>query len=145
VIGTFRDVESAERAYNSLAGRGYSEEDVNLLMPDETRKKYFDDEAKSGLGSKAMEGAGAGGAIGGTIGAVLGALAAVETSLAIPGLGIVIAGPIVAALAGAGAAAHRSARRGGHSRRPGETQRRRYQERRNRDGRQSSERRGCAG
>jgi uncharacterized protein YjbJ (UPF0337 family) len=103
VIGTFRDVESAERAYNSLAARGYSEEDVNLVMSDETRKKYFDENAKSGLGSKAMEGAGAGGAIGGTIGAILGALAAVGTSLAIPGLGIVIAGPIAAALAGAGA------------------------------------------
>jgi len=103
VIGTFRDVESAERAYNSLSGRGYTQEDINLLMSDETRKKYFGDKAKSGLGSKAMEGAGAGGAIGGTLGAILGALAAVGTSLAIPGLGIVIAGPIVAALAGAGA------------------------------------------
>jgi uncharacterized protein YjbJ (UPF0337 family) len=103
VIGTFRDVEGAERAYNSLAARGYSKEDVNLLMSDETRKKYFDDKTKSGLGSKAMEGAGAGGAIGGTIGAILAALAAVGSSLAIPGLGIVIAGPIVAALAGAGA------------------------------------------
>jgi uncharacterized protein YjbJ (UPF0337 family) len=103
VIGTFRDVESAERAYNLLAARGYSEEDVNLVMSEETRKKYFDDKAKSDLGSKAMEGAGAGGAIGGTIGAILGALAAVGTSLAIPGLGIVIAGPIAAALAGAGA------------------------------------------
>jgi uncharacterized protein YjbJ (UPF0337 family) len=97
VIGTFRDVEGAERAYNSLAARGYSKEDINLLMSDETRKKYFD------LGSKAMEGAGTGGAIGGTIGAILAALAAVGSSLAIPGLGIVIAGPIAAALAGAGA------------------------------------------
>jgi uncharacterized protein YjbJ (UPF0337 family) len=103
VIGTFRDVESAERAYNSLASRGYSKEDVNLLMSDETRKKHFGDKDKSGLGSKAMEGAGAGGAIGGTIGAILGALAAIGTSLAIPGIGIVITGPIVAALAGAGA------------------------------------------
>jgi uncharacterized protein YjbJ (UPF0337 family) len=103
VTGTFRDRESAERAYSSLTGRGYSQDDVNLLMSDDTRKKYFDNETRSGLGSKAMEGAGAGGAIGGTVGAILAALVAVGTSVAIPGLGIVIAGPIAAALAGAGA------------------------------------------
>src|SRR5689334_7603944 len=72
-------------------------------MSDETRKKYFDDDVTSDLGGKAMKGADAGGAIGGTLGAILAALAAVGTSLAIPGLGIVIAGPIAAALAGAGA------------------------------------------
>jgi len=103
VIGTFRDRESAERALNTLKVRGYSQDDVNLLMSAETRKKYFDDDTKSSLGNKAMEGAGAGGAIGGTLGAILSAVAAVGTNLAIPGLGIVIAGPIVAALAGAGA------------------------------------------
>ena len=103
VTGTFRDRESAERAYNSLTGRGYGKDDVNLLMSHDTRKKYFDDDVKTGLGSKAMEGAGAGGAIGGTVGAILAALVAVGTSVAIPGLGLVIAGPIAAALAGAGA------------------------------------------
>jgi uncharacterized protein YjbJ (UPF0337 family) len=103
VTGTFRDRDDAERAYCSLTDRGYTQNDVNLLMSDETRKKYFDDDVKSDLGSKAMEGAGAGGAIGGTLGAIIAALATVGTSLAIPGLGIVIAGPIAAALAGAGA------------------------------------------
>jgi hypothetical protein len=105
VTGTFRDRDSAERAYSSLTSRGYAQDDVNLLMSDDTRKRHFSDDTDSGLGSKALEGAGAGGAIGGTIGAVLAALAAVGTSIAIPGLGIVIAGPIAAALAGAGAGA----------------------------------------
>jgi hypothetical protein len=105
VTGTFRDRDSAERAYSSMASRGYSQDDVNLMMSDDTRKRYFSGDTDSGLGSKALEGAGAGGAIGGTIGAVLAALAAVGTSIAIPGLGIVIAGPIAAALAGAGAGA----------------------------------------
>jgi hypothetical protein len=76
---------------------------LNLLMSDETRKKYFDDDVKSDLGGKAMKGAGAGGAIGGALGAILAGLAAVGTSIPIPGLGIIIAGPIAAALAGAGA------------------------------------------
>jgi hypothetical protein len=105
VTGTFRDRENAERAYNSLGSRGYSKDDVNLLMSDDTRKKYFSDDADTKLGSKALEGAGAGGAIGGTVGAILAAVAAVGTTLAIPGLGIVIAGPIAAAPAGAGAGA----------------------------------------
>ncbi len=107
VTGTFRDRENAERAYNTLGSRGYSKDDVNLLMSDDTRKKHFSDDTDTdtGLGSKALEGAGAGGAIGGTVGAILAAVAAVGTTLAIPGLGIVIAGPIAAALAGAGAGA----------------------------------------
>ena len=50
------------------------------------------------LGSKAAEGAGVGGAIGGTVGAILAAIAAVGTTIAIPGLGLVIAGPLAAAI-----------------------------------------------
>jgi hypothetical protein len=49
-----------------------------------------------------MESAGVGGAIGVTAGAILAALAAIGTSIAIPGLGLIIAGPIAVALAGAG-------------------------------------------
>ena len=103
VTGLFRDRDSAERAYNALPARGYSERDINLAMSDETRKRYFSDKAQTELGNKAAEGAGVGGAIGATVGAIGAALAAVGTSLAIPGLGIVIAGPAAAALAGAGA------------------------------------------
>ncbi len=102
LTGTFKDRESAESAYNSLASRGYTKDDVNLLMSDDTRSRHFADD-DSALGTKAMEGAGTGGAIGGTIGAVLAAIAAVGTSIAIPGLGLVVAGPLAAALAGAGA------------------------------------------
>lgn len=38
-------------------------------------------------------------------GAVLGALVAAATAIAIPGLGLVVAGPIAGAIAGAGAGA----------------------------------------
>lgn len=102
--GTFRDRDSAERAYQSLSSRGYSKDDVNVLMSDDTRKRHFGDNTPdTDLGDKAMEGAGVGSAIGGTAGAVIGAIAAIGTSVALPGLGLVIAGPIAAALAGAGA------------------------------------------
>ncbi len=105
LTGMFRDRESAEKAYNSLTERGYTKDDVNLVMSDETRKKYFDkdDDVNTELGDKAMEKAGVGSAIGGTRGASVGAIAAIGTTLALPGLGLVIAGPVAAALAGAGA------------------------------------------
>ena len=102
VTGMFADRDSTERAYNALHERGYSKDDVNLVMSDETRKKHFADD-DSDLGSKAAEGAGKGSAIGGTIGAIAGVIAAIGTSVIIPGLGLVVAGPLAAGLAGAGA------------------------------------------
>jgi hypothetical protein len=104
LTGMFRDRDSAERAYNSLSSRGYTHDDVDIVMSDEARKRHFgDDTPDTELGSKALEGAGTGSAIGGTLGAIAGAIAAIGTTLVIPGLGLVVAGPIAAALAGAGA------------------------------------------
>jgi hypothetical protein len=74
-------------------------------MSDETRKKHFsDDGPETDLGNKALEGAAVGAGIGGTLGAILAGIAAVGT-LAIPGVGLIAAGPIAAALAGLGAGA----------------------------------------
>jgi hypothetical protein len=104
VTGLFRDRDSAEQAYGSLTERGYGQDDVNLVMSDETRKAHFAvDDRETELGSKALEGAATGAGIGGAVGATLAAIAAVGTTLALPGLGLLIAGPIAAALAGAGA------------------------------------------
>ena len=104
LTGMFRDRESTEHAYNTLHERGYTKDDINLIMSDETRKKHFSGDVKeTEIGTKAAEGAGKGSAIGSTVGAIVGIIAAIGTSLVIPGLGIVIAGPIAAGLAGAGA------------------------------------------
>ena len=105
VSGLFNDRDSAENAYQTLAARGYSKDDVTLVMSDETRKRLFsgDDSSSTELGNKAAEGAGIGAGVGGTIGAVLAGIAALGTSLVVPGLGLVVAGPLAAALAGAGA------------------------------------------
>lgn len=107
VTGLFRDRDSAERAYQSVTERGYTSDDVNLVMSDATRDRHFAQTGaiKTELGNKAAEGAGVGGAIGGTLGAIAAAVAAIGTTLAIPGLGLVIAGPVAAAVAGAGAGA----------------------------------------
>jgi hypothetical protein len=102
VTGLFRDRESAENAYRTIHTRGYDKDDVNLLMSEDTRNKYFKDKDESELGNKALEGAGAGAAIGGTLGAIVAALLAVGT-VVLPGVGLLVSGPIAAALAGAGA------------------------------------------
>lgn len=103
VTALFRDRQSAECAYRAISSRGYDKNDVNLMMSDETRQSQYAEGSDTELGSKAMEGTATGAGIGGTVGAVLGAIAAIGTSLALPGLGLLIAGPLAGALVGAGA------------------------------------------
>jgi len=107
LTGMFRDRDSAERAWQSIIARGYGRDDINVMMSDETRRREFPtaDLRETELGNKAAEGAGIGGAIGGSLGAIAAAIAAVGTTIALPGLGLVIAGPLAAAIAGAGAGA----------------------------------------
>ncbi len=103
ITGSFSDADSADRAYRSFRDRGYTDDDLHVMMSDDTKKNYFDrPDAEIEEGSKALEGAGTGAAIGGSVGGILGALAAVGTAVALPGIGL-IAGPLVGALAGAGA------------------------------------------
>nr|MBA2620547.1 hypothetical protein [Acidobacteriota bacterium] len=78
-------------------------DEVNMMMSDQTRDSWFADGDDSALGSKALEGAGTGSAIGGTLGAIIGGIAAIGTNVLLPGLGLIVAGPLLAALAGAGA------------------------------------------
>ncbi len=105
VTGLFNDRESAERAYQSVTSRGYTHDDTNVIMSDETRNRYYPEgsEHTSALGDKTLEDAGKGAAIGGTLGAIIGGIAAIGTSVVLPGLGLIVAGPLVAALTGAGA------------------------------------------
>lgn len=105
VTGLFRDQESAERAYLSATEAGYSANEINVIMSEETRERYYGKNAtlETEVGSKAAEGAAVGGALGATAGAIAAAIAAAGTVLAIPGLGLVIAGPLAAGVAGAGA------------------------------------------
>ena len=103
LTGMFADRESTEKAYNALQERGYTNDEISMVMSDKTRKEHFADDGDTEIGTKAAEGAGKGSAIGGAVGAIAGVIAAIGTSIVIPGLGIVIAGPIAAGLAGAGA------------------------------------------
>lgn len=103
VTGIYYDRDSADRAYNAIRERGYDDQDVNVLMSDDTRKRHYGDDPDEGTaGSKALEGAGAGAGIGGTLGGILGAIVGVGSNVILPGIGL-IAGPLAGALAGAGA------------------------------------------
>ncbi len=105
LTGSFKDIKSAERAYHKLREKGYSDDEINIIMSEDSMKKYFkeDNNKETKFGNKAKEGAGTGATVGGVVGATAGIVAAIGTSVLIPGLGIVIAGPIAAGLAGAGA------------------------------------------
>jgi len=100
VTGIFNSRSTADLAVEDLIHAGFSREDVSVLMSESTQGREFGIRA----GTKAPEGAAAGAAIGGTLGAVAAGLAAIA-SLTIPGLALVAAGPLVAALTGLGAGA----------------------------------------
>jgi len=101
VTGLFKTRAAAEAAVDAIIKRGYTRDDISVLMSDATKNKEFAVQTRS----HAADGMGIGGAIGGTVGAVLATIVAVATALTIPGVGLVVAGPIAAALAGAGAGA----------------------------------------
>lgn len=81
-FGLFLDCTHTEAACTSISDRGYSQEDVNVVMVDDTRKHYFSGTTagkETEPGNKAAGGAG----IGGTVGAIA---AAVGTTLILPDL-----------------------------------------------------------
>ena len=57
LAGSFRGRTSAERAYNRLRERGYTDDEINIIMSEDTRIKYFDNvEDTTRFGNKALEG-----------------------------------------------------------------------------------------
>jgi len=98
VFGIYRDRHQAEMAVDALRRAGFRNSDVSALLPDNVGTKDFAHEKNT----KLPEGATTGGASGAALGGALGWLAGIG-SLAIPGVGpFIAAGPIMAALAGAG-------------------------------------------
>src|SRR5215207_305099 len=99
VTGLFKTRVAAEAAVDTFIKRGYTRDDISVLMSDSTKSKEFAIETRT----HAADGLGYGAAVGGTVGAVVAAIIAVGTNVVLPGLGLVVAGPLAAALAGAGA------------------------------------------
>ena len=100
--GFFDSRDSAQEAVHHLEGLGVPRSDISLVFRDD-ETSHGKTVVTDSTGTHAGEGAGTGSIIGGTVGAILGALAATATSVVIPGVGILLAGPIAGALAGAGA------------------------------------------
>jgi hypothetical protein len=107
VTAVFRNRLDADAAWDWLVEQGYGTNDINVLMSESTRARYYDSPEQEGIvaSSHVAEGMATGGAIGTAVGAIAAAIAAIGTSLVIPGVGIIVAGPIAAALAGGGAGA----------------------------------------
>lgn len=98
VFGIFDSRSSLEMTVENLKAGGFQNTDISVLMPTPESTKNFAHEKAT----KAPEGASVGATSGLAIGGVLGWLAGIG-ALAIPGIGpFVAAGPIVAAIAGAG-------------------------------------------
>jgi hypothetical protein len=98
VFGIYTGRSSVETAVESLKAAGFSNSDVSVLFPENQGTKDFAHEKNT----KAPEGATTGAGTGALLGGGLGWLAGIG-ALAIPGLGpFIAAGPIMAALAGAG-------------------------------------------
>lgn len=100
ITATFKNRSAAEIALRDLETIGIGGNRVSLVMTDETRRNHF----KIKEDSKADEGAISGAAIGGIAGTLLSTLATAGV-MTIPGLNLVVAGPLVAALTGLGAGA----------------------------------------
>jgi len=41
ITGVFPDRESAEKGYSTLASRGYTTNDIDLVMSEDTKKRHF--------------------------------------------------------------------------------------------------------
>ena len=99
VTAVYKDRDSARLAIDRLLEAGFSRDDISALTADASLPgRQFGVDTKT----KAPEGAAVGAATGGVLGAAAATLVAIG-AIAIPGLGLVAAGPVVAALAGAGA------------------------------------------
>ena len=97
-FGIYSSRTGVENAVDALKNAGYRNSDISVLFPQNAGTKDFAHEKNT----KAPEGATAGVTGGAVLGGALGWLAGIG-ALAIPGLGpFIAAGPIMAALAGAG-------------------------------------------
>jgi len=99
VFGIYANRTAVEQAITALHNAGYRVTDLSVLMPENIGNKDLVHEKNT----KSPEGATTGAVSGAVLGGALGWLAGIGM-LAIPGVGpLIAAGPIMAALAGAGA------------------------------------------
>ena len=106
ISALFIDGETARKAINLLTELGYSNEEINVVVTDDTQKTYFPKSETTDAASETQRDtkAGSAGAAMASIGGVLGAATAVAVTIASAGGALIVIGPIAAggALFGAG-------------------------------------------
>jgi len=100
ITALFKTQQAAENAIRKIEDIGVSDEQLGLIVTDETEGNTFNIEK----GTKMDEGAAGGATAGGIIGGVLGSLGT-ATAMALPGVNVIVSGIWVSALAGVGAGA----------------------------------------
>lgn len=98
VIGVYKTRDGASAAVDRLLDEGFGRDRVSVLVSEEAKDRWL----TVSTHTKAAEGAAAGGVAGGALGALIIGLTSAG-AVAIPGIGLLISGPLLAALAGAGA------------------------------------------
>lgn len=100
VVGVFKNRQSAEQTIMQLERLGITNNQIGLLLSDESRRSRF----AFVESSKTDEGATMGASVGGLLGTLAGGLLSAGV-MTIPGLNLVVTGTLVTALAGLGAGA----------------------------------------
>lgn len=100
ITATFESKPQAEAALALLENAGVREDQVSVVVTEESLGNHFRIEEKS----RADEGVAAGATFGGVVGAILGSVLAAGT-IAVPGLNLVVVGSLASGLAGLGAGA----------------------------------------
>ena len=104
VVAVFSEKNSAERAYGLLKELSYPEDQINVLMSDEAHLMYFNAPHMQVeiIGASLQEPVAIAAAVGTGAGALLGGVLVAAATVAFPGVGLVIIGPLAASLLGAG-------------------------------------------
>jgi hypothetical protein len=101
VLGIFTNRNYAERAILDLESAGYNPKDLSIIMRDQPEADDLADSTGSNVATGAVSGMTTGGVVGGIAGLLIG-----MGAIAIPGLGgLLVGGPLAAALGFTGAAA----------------------------------------
>jgi hypothetical protein len=97
VVQAYESGTEAEDAVRALIDAGFTPDEISVVAQDEARATAAAGDPEEEIAAGAGIGAVTGGALGGIIGLLVGAAA-----VTLPGIGVVIAGPLAAALGGAG-------------------------------------------
>jgi uncharacterized membrane protein len=101
IAGVFKSQYDANQTLSQLLEEGFNKDNISLIMSDATKGKIFAEVPES---TSVAQGSTAGALWGGAIGVLIAGLTAVG-SITVPGVGLLVAGPIVAILSGAGVGA----------------------------------------